>query len=73
MKIKPFTKFSRSQAYYLWRKLRDGNISRSLLSKLCTFEGEVDLWSWLPGFSFGSIFAAIVGVILIWFILHLFM
>lgn len=27
----------------------------------------------LPGLSFGGIFAAIVGVILIWFILHLFM
>lgn len=38
------TEFTRNQAYYLWRKWRNGDISESMISRLCTSAAFSDLF-----------------------------
>lgn len=41
--MKKFSRFSHSQAWYLWRKLRSGNITQAFIERLCTSDGFSDL------------------------------
>lgn len=51
--MKKFSRFSHSQAWYLWRKLRSGNITQAFIERLCTFDGSVDLFGgWFADFHY---------------------
>ena len=54
--MKKFSRFSHSQAWYLWRKLCSGNITQAFIERLCTYDGLSDLFGgWFADFHYDAL------------------